>query len=426
MRGNLKLCLTKDMRFIPCGDLVPPPIVWPFILDLVPPVREEDAERCLTLSVFRQLMQAHPAPRDALDTKSPLFKILNITTRYGRLSPLQWLECRGLLDGDAASALCLDVCQAAAAHGHLHICEWLHQHNYLTSSHFQAAFRAAALAGQLATVQWIIPHLYPTPAPFEVLKKQFATHDMRDTLYTTIQGGHTHVARFLIEHFGFTRANLFGRESTNFLPFVTKYRLLDECVDSGDVQFCQWAHARFRFKRDDVNTALRSAARMGSLDMCQWLVSAFRLDTHYAFDAVRDAVLFGKLPVVEWLMDHFKMEDSERGLDLMKDAIIGGDQEHTVVQYLAERFQITADMVRNPHHDGFTCLGLRANDRYGLLLEAAFRKSPLCQWVIDYFGMTMQDVVVMWLSDVNEMREAGITDPKWDALANWIVEHCNL
>jgi hypothetical protein len=426
-------------RVIPCGDLVPPLIVWPSILDLVPPTRGEDAEQYLTLSVFRQLM-AEPGsltvapdalPEAAAQGRERLARILSVTSKHGRLSPLQWLECRGLLDGDGASGLCLSACQAAAAHGHVHICAWLHQHNHLTTPHFRAAFGAAALAGQLATVQWVIPLLYPTSAPFEVRKKQFATPDqdgtsMRGTLYKTIKRGHTHVARFLIEHFGFTRANLFGREVDCLLSHVTKYRLLSECVASGDVQFCQWAKARFRFRHNDASfNILFKAARQDLLDMCQWLVTAFNLDAHDVHDAMGIAARHGSRRVCEWLLDHVKKpkpnDTLSRGLHLLKEAVTGDKVDMCL--WLAERFQITGDKVRSPGECGFTCCAIVPNDRYGPLIEAAFLKYPaLCQWLIDYFGMTMHDIdkIRLMYSDDTELHT------QHNEIADFIVSHCTL
>lgn len=148
----------------------------------------------------------------------------------------QYLECHSFLNIDTLRYI-LCMC---ARHGNLPICQWLASCGILTESSLKDTFITAAIKGHIPLCEWLDNHFdmsrysmkvddFPKDFMFSMPANLF---NMQYSLHYALKGGHTHMARWLIERFDLDKTKVLLK---NFI---------DHHDQSEDPQFWEWAKAR--------------------------------------------------------------------------------------------------------------------------------------------------------------------------------------
>lgn len=304
------------MNALPRGDFGPiPSMVWQDIHDCVPN-NSIQWPKIDCLNIFRQMSSDQNGQPDGLS------KILVVATKHGQVwqcpdscsDTLLWLMCHGFL----TPSVCQNMLYAAAMHGRLKVCQLLECYNTLTPWMLQVALDQAATHGHLDVCQWIV-----TLNNFK-MSYCYGWHN-------AVKRGHMHVARWMTDHFGYTRKSFGIRH------------LLEACVDSRDVSFCQWMKNKFEITADDIRSnhiyTLEKSVLSNLLDMIQWFVMAFDLTERDVSFALVRAADVGHTAVCRWLIEHFQCTNQYFALNLLKRAQEGKHSD--MCQWLTEWFHLT-------------------------------------------------------------------------------------
>lgn len=321
------------------SDFGPPACVWSDVLPMANTVMP-NYEQILNMSEAKERVQLHILRYVELDSMGPgsnlIQSVVCKAAKHGLLSICQWFSVYHF----SMLYLWLDAFEEAAIHGHLHILQFLESLGITkTLTTDQSGVRRRKKVWRLAT-----------------------------------QRGHTHVSRWIIDHLNFTQ-NEWGMWTSD---------ILDDCMDSRDLQFCQWMHAKFQFDANTIKNndcaILKKAVRNNSLDICQWLVNTFKLTMDDVYHTIGDtAAHLGHFAICRWLIERLS-QDNGFGPYFLRCSAGSGNLEQS--RWLAARFKVTTEMLRERRHD--------------VLYEAcSSRDVPMCRWLVNHFWLTAKDLAIL-------------------------------
>jgi len=360
----------------------------------------------------------------------------------------------------------------AAENNHLDVCQWLTAHfgNYYMSGGTKTpSFLAAAENGNLAMCEWMA-------SQFDL---KHATHQ---AFMTALKDSHFHVCKWIICHFQFTKCDILNRQ--DYFP-----SLLVQVAQKSSEMY-QWMVTHFNVSANDKKNvmylALQTAAKEGDLSFLKWMVAHFQLNLDYMkylhnphasllsnYDILNGVPYFaltnGHIHVCEWICSHFEvdvfelLEDEYRELrffhtefcvleNLCKLGLLSAC--HWLLDHYLETW-LGDSIVRGSAFPLTCCSRFQTNLNSALLIAAENGHLYMCEWLVDHFVYTPDDVktgncrifycacvkghldVCQWLADTFHISNSDVSVMKGNPITKagikghldvckWLVSRFNL